>query len=542
MLRYMQNSEPKDDRTNGISNNAGINADQGDSPKLPSQSGIYQQPTHMMSEPLPLSARQQLAEAARIPVPTPIRGKTPSNQINGSMIALSSSPKKTDRRQEQRELHFQSQPQRQPLQQTKSDPSDNRPPQHATELQQQIWEESSINSMFAESDITTTQQPPRQAVNPDRHGSPFVRQRAQNYYGPTKSSEMGNGEPAAARVSGDWGVTKMPPENITDNTVGRTDNLYMGRNHTGSLYRHVPVLDRSQHAPREAREATHRPSFERQFIEPFKDIRAASPERRTHQRSKSILTSDRPVLAGGSIGPDRSLGYQQAVLSDDIDEPLGRTPSRPDADEDSDFDSHFDEAANQRTPRQDDLPSPNSELRRPQTAVPQKRVLERNSLPHVGGGGGGRRGKQQDRKRRYSLDYDDSLLHSMSYSELRDEPFDHDPARIVGRAPAVPAKLSVEDRLMHFQSKDADSQQQFFKEMPVHEWDECGDWFLAQFAELSNRIREKRQTRRRRMAEFEAEISEREKTVRLKAESIERTLGDLRHEGEGMMRGKVVDL
>ena len=130
----------------------------------------------------------------------------------------------------------------------------------------------------------------------------------------------------------------------------------------------------------------------------------------------------------------------------------------------------------------------------------------------------------------------------MNYAELRDEPFDHDPTRVAVHAPATPAKLSIEDRLVHFKSKDVNSQHHFFTEMPVQEWDECGDWFLAQFAELSNKIREKRQEKRRRMAEFEAEINEREKTVRLKAESIERTLGDLRHEGEGMMRGKVADL
>ena len=129
----------------------------------------------------------------------------------------------------------------------------------------------------------------------------------------------------------------------------------------------------------------------------------------------------------------------------------------------------------------------------------------------------------------------------MSYSELRDEPFDHDPTRMAVQAPAVPANLSIEDRLVHFKTKEATSQRHFFTEMTMHEWDESGDWFLEQFAALSSKIREKRLAKRRTMAAFEAEITERENTVRHKAESIERTLGDLRNEGEGMMRNRVVD-
>ncbi|CAK7262446.1 hypothetical protein SEPCBS57363_000033 [Sporothrix epigloea] len=542
MLRYMQNSEPKDNRKNVTNNPVTNDVAQGDSPRLPpSQSGT-QLSSRTIHESLPLSARQQLAEAAKIPVPTPIRGKTPSYHTSGAVTTSSSSPKQIGQQQgkEQRQLYPHSRAQRQPLQQTRSDPVNNRLPLYVSELsqehqqkQQQIWEESSINSMFADSDATTTQQPPQRAVDGDRYDSPILQQRAQ---------ERGRDSPAASLIRGDWGVPRIPLVNGNDNLAGRIDDPYVERSHNGSPSRHKPVLEGSQYALRETREAARRSSFsEKQFFTKLNDIEAASPEPCLHHRSESIPALGRPALVGGGIGPKQDLHNKRLVYSHDIDEPLGRTPSRQDADEGSDLAYHVEEAVNQRTLLRGRSSSPHSELQQPK-AVSRKRVLQHHSLPHVGGDEGNRRGKQIGRKRRQSLDYDDSLLHSMNYSELRDEPFDHDPTRVAVRAQAVPANLSMEDRLIHFQSKDANSQEQFFTEMPMQEWDECGDWFLSQFAELSNKIREKRQAKRRRMADFEAEISEREKTVRLKAESIERTLGDLRHEGEGMMRGKVVDL
>ncbi|CAK7562838.1 MAG: hypothetical protein SEPTF4163_000694 [Sporothrix epigloea] len=552
MLRYMQNSEPKDNRNNVTNNTATTDVAQNDSPRLPhSLSDTQQLFSRTIQEPPPLSARQQLAEAAKIPVPTPIRGKTPNYQISGTVPTSTLSPKQSDlqQRKEQRQLYAQNRPQRQPLQQARSDPGNNSLSLYASKLsqeqqqkQQQIWEESSINSMFADSDATTTQKPPQRAVKADRYNSPFLQQRAQNHYDQNKGAERGRDSPAATLINGDWGGPRMSLVNGDDNLVGRIDDRYVERSRNGSPSRHKPVLEGSQYSLRETREAARRSSFsEKQFPAKLNDIEAASPESRVHHRSESIPALGRPALVGGGLGPKQDSHNQRLVYSHDIDEPLGRTPSRQDADEGGDLAYHVEEAVNQRTLRREHSSSPRSDLQQPK-AVSRKRVLPHHSLPHVGGDEGNRRGKHIGRKRQQSLDYDDSLLHSMSYSELRDEPFDHDPTRVAVRAQAVPANLSMEDRLMHFQSKDINSQQQFFTEMPVQEWDECGDWFLSQFAELSNKIREKRQAKRRRMADFEAEISEREKTVRLKAESIERTLGDLRHEGEGMMRGKVVDL
>ncbi|KJR87175.1 uncharacterized protein SPSK_01654 [Sporothrix schenckii 1099-18] len=547
MLRYMRSSEPKgngngNSNVNGnttasASNAAGINTNgaPGGSPKQPSSQSGTQHTPHTIHAPLPLSARQLLAEAAKIPVPPPLRGATPNHQTNGALPAASPSPK-----QAQKHASTHDQPQRQPsFQRTRSNSDNNRPPPFSElsqqqQQQQQIWEESSINSMFAESTTTTTRPPPRSA-NLGRYDSSFPQQREQ----------------AASLVMGDRGGLRILPTNGNGDTAAHTDDPYVDRSPYGSPSRHIPVLKHSKYALRDARGATRRSSFsERQPHGSVDEANGSSPERRMHQRSESIPKLNGAVMAGGGVGLDHDLGAQRSAFFRDIDAPLlGRTPARPETDDGSDLPSQGDEATNQRTPRQNRSSPPGPPPQQPPPAIPaqqqqlQKRVLQESSLPRVGGGGS-RRDKKPSRKRRHSPDYDDSVLHAMNYSELRDEPFDHDPARMAVRPPpAAPAKLAtMEDRLLHFKTKDANSQHHFFTDMSVNEWDECGDWFLTQFAELSNKIRAKRQAKRRRMADFEAEVAEREKAVRLKAESIERTLGDLRHEGEGMMRGKVVEL
>lgn len=146
------------------------------------------------------------------------------------------------------------------------------------------------------------------------------------------------------------------------------------------------------------------------------------------------------------------------------------------------------------------------------------------------------------RKRRLSLDYDDHALSSMSYADLRNENFDHDPARMAVQPANVPSGDSLEDKLAYFKGKDENSQHHFFTQITVKEWDHCGDWFLEQFSSVVQRMKDSRQAKRQLVEQFESEIASREEMVRGKVESIDRTLKDLKQEGEGMMRGKDVDV
>lgn len=141
------------------------------------------------------------------------------------------------------------------------------------------------------------------------------------------------------------------------------------------------------------------------------------------------------------------------------------------------------------------------------------------------------------KKRRRSIDYDDAALQRMDFSELQNEPFDHDPTREVAKSPAKPPADNLGDRLMFYSNKDEKAQADFFSQMPVREWEDSGDWFLERFGDIVSKMREARQMKRKIVEQYEAEISIREEEVRRKKESIDRKLLRLKHDSAVMLRG-----
>jgi len=157
------------------------------------------------------------------------------------------------------------------------------------------------------------------------------------------------------------------------------------------------------------------------------------------------------------------------------------------------------------------------------------------------------------RKRRQSLDYNDAELHAMSYASLREQSFDFDPQTAAAlqqpppppaaaAAALLPAGGSIEDRLEHYRRQGSMDQHEFFTRVTVDEWDEAGDWFLEQFGAVVQRLKRARRTKRQLVARFEDEVAAREEAVRGKMEGIERTLEELKEEGQIMMEGKDVEV
>ncbi|TLD17692.1 uncharacterized protein PgNI_01719 [Pyricularia grisea] len=147
------------------------------------------------------------------------------------------------------------------------------------------------------------------------------------------------------------------------------------------------------------------------------------------------------------------------------------------------------------------------------------------------------------KKRRLSLDYDDQALSRMDYTELRNESFDHDPARSAIQRTNTPSSGdTLVQKLSHYQNQDENSQHHFFTRLSVSEWDECGDWFLGRFGELVGEIKAARREKREIVSHFEGQISAREQAVRNRTEKIEQALTSLKHEGEGMMKGKDINI
>ncbi|KAI0840786.1 extracellular mutant protein 11-domain-containing protein [Hypoxylon sp. FL0890] len=145
------------------------------------------------------------------------------------------------------------------------------------------------------------------------------------------------------------------------------------------------------------------------------------------------------------------------------------------------------------------------------------------------------------KKRQLEADYDDGTLAAMDYSELKKESFDFDPAQAEAQSVGGPPRGTLSEKLVTFLGKDEASQMEFFSKMSVNDWETTGDWFLERFGGVMQRLTEARRTKRTVIENFENEIAERDEAVRNKIQGIDRTLAELRSEGEGMMLGKEFD-
>ncbi|KAI1409579.1 extracellular mutant protein 11-domain-containing protein [Hypoxylon sp. FL1857] len=165
-----------------------------------------------------------------------------------------------------------------------------------------------------------------------------------------------------------------------------------------------------------------------------------------------------------------------------------------------------------------------------ESAMPRSLVEKRPSTSHP-----------STKKRQHEPDYDDGTLAGMDYAELKNEAFDFDPAQAEAQSAIGPPRGTLSEKLDIFLDKEQASQMEFFSKMSVNDWETSGDWFLERFGEVMQRLRDARRTKRTIIQDFENEIAERDEAVRNKIQGIDRTLAELRSEGEGMMLGKEFD-
>lgn len=149
--------------------------------------------------------------------------------------------------------------------------------------------------------------------------------------------------------------------------------------------------------------------------------------------------------------------------------------------------------------------------------------------------------RSPSKKRRRNIDYDDIVLQKMSFEELQNEPFDHDPTKEVPESPAKPSGDNLSDRLKFYGEKDERSQAQLFTQMSVRDWEDSGDWFLEQFGDVVRKMKEARQAKRRMLEQFEKEVSNREEAVRYKKEKLDWKLAKLKNDSSAMMKDKELD-
>ncbi|KAF9870106.1 hypothetical protein CkaCkLH20_12465 [Colletotrichum karsti] len=149
--------------------------------------------------------------------------------------------------------------------------------------------------------------------------------------------------------------------------------------------------------------------------------------------------------------------------------------------------------------------------------------------------------KQRDKtrkRRRDSCDYADDELAEMTYTQLREQPFDDDPAQKSMKTIAPLTGDSLPAKLEHFKGQREAEQKQFFMQMTVNDWERSGDWLLEQFGQVAQKLKDARQNKRTMVEQFENEIAKREEAVRLRTESIDKKLSQIKHKGEDMLADK----
>ncbi|TIC95638.1 hypothetical protein CH35J_008415 [Colletotrichum higginsianum] len=168
--------------------------------------------------------------------------------------------------------------------------------------------------------------------------------------------------------------------------------------------------------------------------------------------------------------------------------------------------------------------------------VPKERTLQESPLPATT-----RDQRDKSRKRRRnSCDYADDELQGMTYSQLREQPFDDDPAKTSLRPVGPLTDDSLPVKLEHFKGQREADQKEFFKQMTVSDWERSGDWFLDQFSQVAQKLKEARKNKRDMVDRFESEIASREEAVRVRTENITKKLNKIKHKGEDMLADKDV--
>jgi hypothetical protein len=145
--------------------------------------------------------------------------------------------------------------------------------------------------------------------------------------------------------------------------------------------------------------------------------------------------------------------------------------------------------------------------------------------------------KRPSSKRALELDYEQTALFRMNYSELKDQLFDTNP-RSVTQQDSAGHDTSLEDRLKYFADRSDNEKGEFFARLPMDQWEESGDWFLGQFGDILSRFKEARKAKRDISKTFEEELATREEAVRTKAEGLKDVMKQMRAGGEGVLRGR----
>lgn len=152
-------------------------------------------------------------------------------------------------------------------------------------------------------------------------------------------------------------------------------------------------------------------------------------------------------------------------------------------------------------------------------------------------------GESNPRKRHLELDYGPAELSKLSYPALYAQSFD----TYAGAQKAITAPeqgpvhpTSLPEKLATLSTMSQVDRQQVFSDLPLSEWEDCGDWFLEQFGILVTKMRDARKERRKVAQQFEEEIRGRWDAVDAKRKALGKGLDDMKAGGMGLLAGRAL--
>lgn len=135
------------------------------------------------------------------------------------------------------------------------------------------------------------------------------------------------------------------------------------------------------------------------------------------------------------------------------------------------------------------------------------------------------------------LDYSAEDLFKMDYHELKAESFDVDPNASGFEFPSIQLGTDLNSKLDAVAALDQQQQINFFASLPINEWEQAGDWFVAQFGDVLNKLKTNRQEKREVAKAFENEIEKRHEAVSKKRKQTEDELSGMKESGVKVLQG-----
>lgn len=143
------------------------------------------------------------------------------------------------------------------------------------------------------------------------------------------------------------------------------------------------------------------------------------------------------------------------------------------------------------------------------------------------------------KKREFEADYPPAILYQKSLSDLQAESFDYTPPA-ASPHPEIeePQPNDAEDKVSLLLRLSDQDRANFLSNMPIDDWEECGDQLVEKFTLMLSRMKDLRRARRKTVALFEAEIKRRHELVESQASELSCKLDDMRTGSAEVLRGR----